>query len=69
MGIYNWALRLQKNCHDKAVNKVAIKWMKKRIKEIKAEEAKLPPLKEGEIRATAMVNFADAYEKLIKELE
>ena len=43
--------------------------MKKRIKEIKAEEAKLPPLKEGEIRATAMVNFADAYEKLIKELE
>ena len=69
MDIYNWALRLQKNCQDKAVNKVAIKWMKKRIKEIKAEEAKLPPLKEGEIRATAMVNFADAYEKLIKELE
>lgn len=69
MDIYNWALRLQKNCQDKTVNKVAIKWMKKRIKEIKAEEAKLPPLKEGEIRATAMVNFADAYEKLIKELE
>lgn len=69
MHIYNWALRLQRFCKDKAVNKVAIKWMKKRIKEIKAEEAKLPPLKEGELRATPMVNFADAYVKLIKELE
>lgn len=70
MTIYNWALRIQKNCQDQSVKNTAIKWMKKRLKEINAEKAKEAQAKNGEVKAFSMSSgFADAYEKMIKEME
>ena len=70
MYIYNWVLRIQKNCPDDAeVKATAVGWMKDRIAALEAEKAKLPPLKEGEIRAMPMMDFSKYYEKLIKDLE
>jgi hypothetical protein len=69
MYIYNWSLRIQRNTQDAKVRKTAIKWMEKRIKTLEAEEAKRPPLKEGEIRAIPMQSFASSYVKLIEELK
>ena len=39
------------------------------IDNLKKEEAKMPPLKEGEIRAIPLNNFAKSYEKLIEQLK
>ena len=69
MYIYNWALRIQQNCQDRKVKDTAINWMQQRIDNIKKEEAKLPPLKEGEIRALPMTNFTKSFEKLIEEMK
>ena len=70
MYIYNWVLRIQKNCADDAeVKTAAVGWMKDRIAALEAEKAKLPPLKEGEIRAMPMMDFSKYYERLIKDLE
>ena len=70
MYIYNWALRIQKNCQEDAgVKAKAVGWMKDRIAALEAEKAKLPPLKEGEIRAMPMMDFSKYYERLIKDLE
>ena len=68
MTIYNWVLRIQKNTEDSKVRKTAIKWMENRIKTYEKEEAKLPPLKEGEVRPAAM-NFKPYYQKLIEDLK
>lgn len=68
MTIYNWVLRIQKNTEDPKVRKTAIKWMENRIKTYEKEEAKLPPLKEGEVRPAAM-NFKPYYLKLIEDLK
>lgn len=69
MNIYNWSLRIQQKCKDSKVRKTAIGWMQKRIDNLKKEEAKRPPLKEGEIRAIPLNNFAKSYEKLIEQLK
>lgn len=69
MYIYNWALRIQKNTNDAKVRKAAVKWMEDRIKTLKKEEAKRPPLKEGQIRAMPMMNFTSSYEKLIESMK
>lgn len=69
MYIYNWALRIQQGCQDEKVKETAIGWMQKRIDNIKKEEAKLPPLKEGEIRAMPMMNFSQSFEKLIQQMK
>ena len=69
MNIYNWSLRIQQKCKDSKVRKTAISWMQKRIDNLKKEEAKRPPLKEGEIRAIPLNNFAKSYEKLIEQLK
>lgn len=69
MNIYNWSLRIQQKCKDSKVRKTAVDWMQKRIDNIKKEEAKMPPLKEGEIRAIPLNNFAKSYEKLIEQLK
>lgn len=69
MNIYNWSLRIQQKCKDSKVRKTAIDWMQKRIDNLKKEEAKRPPLKEGEIRAIPLNNFAKSYEKLIEQLK
>jgi thiol-disulfide isomerase/thioredoxin len=69
MNIYNWALRIQQKCQDAKVRKTAVGWMQKRIDNLKKAEAKMPPLKEGEIRAIPLNNFAKSYEKLIEQLK
>ena len=70
MLIYNWVLRIQKNCKDDAeVKATAIGWMKDRLAAIEKEKANEPPLKEGEIRAMPMMDFSKYYEKLIADLE
>lgn len=69
MNIYNWALRIQQKCKDSKVRKTAVDWMQKRIYNLKKEEAKMPSLKEGEIRAIPLNNFAKSYEKLIEQLK
>lgn len=68
MYIYNWALRIQQGCKDTKVLKTAVGWMEKRIKNIKKEEAKREPLKEGQTRAIPMNNFAKSYETLIEKM-
>lgn len=68
MYIYNWSLRIIRNCTDKEVKETAAKWMKDRIKHIEEEEARQAPLAEGEIRAMPMVNFKKAYEENIEKL-
>ena len=69
MNIYNWSLRIQQKCKNSKVRKTAISWMQKRIDNLKKEEAKRPPLKEGEIMAIPMNNFAESYKKLIEQLK
>ena len=69
MYIYNWSLRIQQGCQDKKVKDTAIGWMQSRIEEIQAEEAKLPPLKEGEIRPISMTNFTKSFEDLIQKMK
>lgn len=70
MYIYNWVLRIQKNCKDNAeVKAVAAGWMKDRIAALEAEKAQQPPLKENEVRAKPMIDFSAYYGKLLKDLE
>lgn len=70
MLIYNWALRVQKNCKDDAKVKArVIGWLEDRIAQVEAEKAKLPALKEGETRPMNMMDFSPYYKKMIKELE
>lgn len=69
MTLYNWVLRIKKNCTDPTVKKKAAGWMKKRLNNISKEKAKEEPLPPGVIRAMPMVNFETQYENLIKELE
>ena len=70
MYIYNWVLRIQKNCADDAeVKATAVGWMKDRMAALAAEKANEPPLKEGEIRAMPLMDFSRYYEQLIKDLE
>ena len=70
MYIYNWVLRIQKNCVDDAeVKATAVGWMKDRMAALAAEKANEPPLKEGEIRAMPLMDFSRYYEQLIKDLE
>ena len=68
MTIFNWVLRINKDCTDPAVKKKAVGWMKKRLDNIAKEKAKEKPLPPGATRAMPMVNFEAQYEKLIKEL-
>lgn len=68
MYIYNWSLRIIKNCTDEEVKATAAKWMKDRIKHIEEEEAQQAPLAEGTIRAMPMVNFKKVYEENIEKL-
>lgn len=68
MYIYNWSLRIQQNTDDEKARRTAVGWMEKRLRTLAEEEAKRPPLKEGEIRAMPMQNFASSYEKLIQEM-
>ena len=69
MTLYNWVLRIQKNCSDPVVKKKATGWMKRRLDKIAKEKANEKPLPPGMMRAMPMVNFEAQYEKLIKELE
>lgn len=69
MYIYNWALRIQRGCQDRKVKDTAIGWMQSRIENVKKEEAKLAPLKEGEIRAFSMSNFTKSFEDLIQKMK
>ena len=69
MYIYNWSLRIQQNCQDRKVKDTAIGWMQQRIDNIKKEEAKQEPLKEGEIRAFSMTNFTKSFEDLIRKMK
>lgn len=69
MSIYNWALRIQKNCNDRKVRDTAIGWMNTRIKHLDEEKAKQAPLKPGEVRAMSMMDFSQYYKKMIAELE
>ena len=69
MYIYNWSLRIQRGCQDKKVQATAIQWMQRRMENIKKEEAKLEPLKEGEMRAFPMNNFSKSYEDLIQKMK
>lgn len=69
MTLYNWVLRIQKNCSDPVVKKKATDWMKRRLNNIAKEKTNEKPLPPGMMRAMPMVNFEAQYEKLIKELE
>ena len=68
MYIYNWALRMQRECQDAKAKRVAVGWMQKRLESIRKEEARLAPPKEGEVRAYAMNGFSKAYEDLIEKM-
>lgn len=69
MYIYNWAMKIERNSEDPKVRATAVKWMERRIEFFKAEEAKLPPLKEGEVRPMSMMNYTSVYEKMIEKLK
>ena len=68
MYVYNWALRMQRECQDAKAKRVAVGWMQKRLESIRKEEARLAPPKEGEVRAYAMNGFSKAYEDLIEKM-
>ena len=69
MYIYNWAMRIQRGSNDAKAKNIAVGWMEERLEEIKQEEAKQAPLKEGEVRAFSMNGFSRAYEKLIEDMK
>lgn len=70
MYIYNWALRIQKNCKDDAKLKArVVGWLEDRIARIEAEKAKRSAAKEGETKAMPMMDFSPYYKKMIEELE
>ena len=69
MYIYNWSLRIQQNCQDRKVKDTAISWMQQRIDNIKKEEAKQEPLKEGEVRPVSMNRYTKSFEELILKLK
>lgn len=68
MYIYNWALRIDKNCKDRSVRSKAVGWMKTRLKALEAAKAKEKTLKKGEMRAIPLMNFSSSYKKLIDKL-
>lgn len=66
--IYNWVLRIKKNCTDPVVLKKAVGWMTRRLDNIAKEKANEKPLPPGVTRAIPMVNYEAQYKKLVKEL-
>lgn len=68
MVLYNWVLRILDGTKDRKVRDTAIGWLEKRIKALDEEEANLPPLKEGEIRAMPMMDFRQYFRKQMDEL-
>lgn len=69
MEIYNWVLRIQKNCNDRKVKNIAIGWMTTRMKNVEKEKAKEAPLPKGVLRAMPMMDFNKYYQQLIDELK
>lgn len=75
MEVYNWCLRLEQKCQDKALRADAASWIKERLaaiqKEIDAEKAqKKDP--NAPAKAMSMVSgagFKNAYEQLLAKLE
>lgn len=67
--LYNWVNRIVNGTKDRKVRDTAIGWLEKRVKELDEEEARREPLKEGEVRAMAMMDYRQYFKKQIETLK
>lgn len=69
--LYNWGLRIDKNCQDQKLRSIAGKWFADMLPIFEAREAKRKEAtaKSGMMAAMSMVNYAKEYQKLCKSLE